>query len=104
VNGWVTHPTFRRTGFHYLAVHVLTPYFLKLHGSTNATSNTTDVDPVTGLGGACFGDSGGPTFDPGTGLQVAVTTAGPPTCESVNEDQRLDTASVLTFLAPFQKG
>jgi Trypsin len=76
----------------------LTPYFLKLQGNTNATSNTTDVDPATGLGGACFGDSGGPTFDPGTGLQVAVTTAGPPTCQSVNEDQRLDTASVLAFL------
>jgi Trypsin len=60
----------------------LTPYFLKLQGNTNAT----------GLGGSCIGDSGGPAFwTPGSPLQVAVTTAGDPTCGSLNERQRLDT-------------
>jgi hypothetical protein len=72
----------------------LTPYFLKLLGNTSAT----------GLGGGCFGDSGGPAFwTPGSQLQVAVTTAGDPTCGTLNERQRLDTASVLGFLAPFRR-
>jgi secreted trypsin-like serine protease len=82
----------------------LTPYFLKLQGNTNATSNTTDVDPATGtLGGTCVGDSGGPAFwTPGSPLQVAVTTATDTTCGSLQERQRLDTASVLAFLAPYR--
>jgi hypothetical protein len=71
----------------------LTPYFLKLLGNTNAT----------GLSGGCFGDSGGPAFwAPGSGLEVAVATAGDPTCGSLNERQRLDTPSVVRFLAPFR--
>jgi secreted trypsin-like serine protease len=71
----------------------LTPYFLKLLGNSNAT----------GMGGGCFGDSGGPAFwTPGSPLQVAVTTAGDPTCGSLNERQRLDTPSVLGFLAAFR--
>ena len=71
----------------------LTPYFLKLLGNTNAT----------GLGGGCFGDSGGPAFwAPGSALQVAVTTAGDPTCGTLNERQRLDTPSVVRFLGAFR--
>jgi hypothetical protein len=71
----------------------LTPYFLKLLGNSNAT----------GMGGACFGDSGGPAFwTPGSPLEVAVTTAGDPTCGALSERQRLDTRSVLGFLAAFR--
>jgi hypothetical protein len=71
----------------------LTPFYLKLLDNTNAT----------GLGGGCFGDSGGPSFwVPGSGLQVAVATAGDPTCGTLDERQRLDTASVLSFLAAFR--
>jgi Trypsin len=72
----------------------LTPYYLKLLGNSNAT----------GLGGACFGDSGGPAFwAPGSRLEVALTSAGDPNCQALNERQRLDTASVLNFLAPFRR-
>jgi hypothetical protein len=81
----------------------LTPYFLNLQGNTNATERTTDA---TGLGSGCFGDSGGPAFSTfGSSdqvLQVAVVSSGSPTCGSLNVDQRLDTASVLDFLAPFR--
>ena len=71
----------------------LTPYFLKLQGNAAAT----------GLSGGCFGDSGGPAFwQQGSRLVVAVATAGDPTCGSLNERSRLDTASVLTFLAQFR--
>jgi Trypsin len=72
----------------------LTPYYLKLLGNSNST----------GLGGACFGDSGGPAFwTPGSRLTVALASAGDPKCQALNERQRLDTASVLNFLAPFQR-
>jgi Trypsin len=71
----------------------LTSDFLNLQGNTNATD----------LGGGCFGDSGGPAFwSPGSPLEVAVVSSGPPTCGSLNVDQRLDTASVLDFLAPYR--
>jgi Trypsin len=71
----------------------LTPYYLKLLANSNAT----------GLGGVCLGDSGGPVFwTPGSRLVVALTSAGDSKCQALNEHQRLDTASVLDFLAPFQ--
>jgi Trypsin len=71
----------------------LTPYYLKLLGNSNAT----------GLGGACLGDSGGPAFwTPGSRLEVALFSAVNPKCQARNELQRLDTASVLNFLAPFR--
>jgi hypothetical protein len=71
----------------------LTDFYLKLLGNSNAT----------GLGGACFGDSGGPAFwTPGSLLEVALASAGDPNCQALNERQRLDTASVLRFLAPYR--
>ena len=71
----------------------LTPYYLKLLANANAT----------GLGGLCFGDSGGPAFwTPGSRLEVALGSAADPNCQALNERQRLDTASVLNFLAPFR--
>jgi hypothetical protein len=70
----------------------LTPYFLKL--SENAAA--------TGEGGSCAGDSGGPHFpSPSSNLTVAVTTAGDPSCVSLDENQRLDTPTVVRFLANY---
>ena len=72
----------------------LTPYYLKLLGNSNAT----------GLGGACLGDSGGPAFwTPGSRLEVALLSVVDPKCQALDERQRLDTASVLDFLAPFRR-
>jgi hypothetical protein len=72
----------------------LTSDYLKLLANSNAT----------GLGGVCLGDSGGPVFwTPGSRLEVALTSAGNPRCQALNEYQRLDTASVLNFLAPFRR-
>lgn len=71
----------------------LTPDYLKLLGNSNAT----------GLGGSCFGDSGGPAFwTPGSRLEVALVAASDPNCQVLNERQRLDTASVLDFLEPYR--
>jgi secreted trypsin-like serine protease len=68
----------------------LTRYHLRLQQNTNAT----------GSGGACNGDSGGPTFadwvDPN--LEVAVVTSGDVVCRSQSSRQRLDTDAVLPWL------
>ena len=56
-----------------------------------------------GLGGACYGDSGGPNFVVlGGELVLAATTiTGDVPCYATNVAYRLDTASARTFLAPF---
>jgi Trypsin len=61
---------------------------------------------ATGQGGSCFGDSGSPKFFeevPGalSNLVVALTTSGDPKCQSLSQNQRLDTPSVRAFLDDF---
>lgn len=64
----------------------LTPYHLFLLANHAAT----------GGGGGCLGDSGGPKFY--GGYVVAVTTSADPNCKALNQNQRLDTPEVDTFL------
>ena len=52
----------------------------------------------TGLGGTCFGDSGGPHFWEETLLLVSVTSWGDANCRSNDMTQRVDLASVLDWL------
>jgi hypothetical protein len=56
---------------------------------------------ATGLGGTCFGDSGGPSFPAWPGApnyQVAVTTSGDPACRAQSRHQRLDTQLIQDWL------
>jgi secreted trypsin-like serine protease len=57
----------------------------------------------SGSGGTCYGDSGGPQFLGGTesNLQVSVTVTGDMFCKSTNKVQRLDIASVQSWLSKF---
>jgi len=51
-------------------------------------------------GGTCFGDSGGPIFDAGTRIIVAVTSFGQsPNCTGIGGGYRVDQADDLTWLA-----
>ena len=61
------------------------------------------MNPATGNGGTCFGDSGGPNFlnVNGTRTLVAITITGDAVCRATNVVYRLDTASARTFLAPY---
>jgi secreted trypsin-like serine protease len=52
-----------------------------------------------GLGGTCYGDSGGPTLFEGT--IMGVTHGGDTPCRSYENFQRLDTPGVRAFLAHF---
>lgn len=53
-------------------------------------------------GGACYGDSGGPSFisNAGHSTLVAVTSTGDMPCWATNVASRIDRTSVLAFLAP----
>lgn len=53
---------------------------------------------ATGLGGDCFGDSGGPKFVPGQNLIVATVITGDRFCRSTSQDWRLDTPEARAFL------
>lgn len=64
-----------------------------------------DMNPSTGSGGTCFGDSGGPHFLGAganeTNLLVALTVTGDSVCRSTDVDYRTDTASAREFLRQF---
>jgi len=59
------------------------------------------MNPATGDGGTCFGDSGGPNFLGSTNTIAATTITGDAVCRATNVDYRLDTASARSFLQQF---
>ena len=61
------------------------------------------MNPSTGSGGTCFGDSGGPHFLGGatSNLIVSVTVTGDAVCKATDLTYRLDTPSARSFLASF---
>jgi hypothetical protein len=73
-------------------------------GTLNATNPSwlrISMNPATGNGGTCYGDSGGPNFLGTTDVIAATTITGDAVCRSTNVDYRLDTASARQFLAGF---
>ncbi len=70
-------------------------------GTLNATNKSwlrISMNPATGNGGTCYGDSGGPNFLGSTDVIAATTITGDAVCRATNVDYRLDTASARTFL------
>jgi secreted trypsin-like serine protease len=61
------------------------------------------MNPSTGDGGTCFGDSGGPHFLGGetSDLVVSLTVTGDRFCRATDKTYRLDTASAHAFLDDF---
>ena len=59
------------------------------------------MNPATGNGGTCYGDSGGPNFLGTTDILAATTITGDAICRSTNVVYRLDTAEVRAFLGQF---
>ena len=61
---------------------------------------TLSMNPSTGNGGTCYGDSGGPHFN-ADGEVVSVTVTGDRWCRSTDKTYRIDTTDAQDFLAPF---
>jgi V8-like Glu-specific endopeptidase len=59
------------------------------------------MNPATGNGGTCYGDSGGPNFLGTTNVVAATTITGDAVCRSTNVTYRLDTPSARAFLGQF---
>jgi len=59
------------------------------------------MNPSTGNGGTCYGDSGGPNFLGTTNIVAATTITGDAICRSTNVTYRLDTPSARAFLGQF---
>jgi secreted trypsin-like serine protease len=61
------------------------------------------MNPSTGSGGTCYGDSGGPHFLGGmtSNLIVSLTVTGDAWCRATDKTYRLDTFSAQEFLSRF---
>jgi secreted trypsin-like serine protease len=59
------------------------------------------MNPATGNGGTCYGDSGGPNFLGTTDIVAATTITGDAICRATNTVYRLDTNSARSFLKQF---
>jgi V8-like Glu-specific endopeptidase len=69
--------------------------------STNTAWLRISMNPSTGNGGTCYGDSGGPNFLGTTSIVAATTITGDAVCRSTNVDYRLDTPSARSFLGQY---
>lgn len=59
------------------------------------------MNPSTGSGGTCFGDSGGPHFLGSSNLVVSITITGDRFCRATDRTYRADTDSARAFLDDF---
>ncbi|MBD0324580.1 MAG: trypsin-like serine protease [Aldersonia sp.] len=61
------------------------------------------MNPATGNGGTCYGDSGGPHFlgGPNSNLLVSITVTGDAVCRATDKTYRLDAPDARRFLARF---
>jgi hypothetical protein len=64
---------------------------------------TLDMNPSTGSGGTCYGDSGGPHFLGGVNSNriVSVTVTGDAVCRATDKTYRIDTPWAREFLEQF---
>jgi Trypsin len=84
--------------FHYADVRYVAT------GSVNAMTPAwlrASMNPATGDGGTCYGDSGGPNFVGDTNIIAGTTITGDFVCRATNVDYRLDTASARAFLGQY---
>jgi hypothetical protein len=75
-------------------------------GSVNSINPSwirASMNPATGDGGTCYGDSGGPNFLGDTNIVAGTTITGDFVCRATNVDYRMDTESARSFLGAYVK-
>ncbi len=85
--------TFHYADIRYVAVgsvNTVTPSWLR-----------DSMNPATGDGGTCYGDSGGPNFVGDTNIVAGTTITGDFYCRATNVDYRMDTPSARSFLGQY---
>jgi secreted trypsin-like serine protease len=72
--------------------------------SLQPTWLTLNMNPSTGSGGTCYGDSGGPHFLGGmtSNLIVSITVTGDAMCRATDKTYRLDKYVAQEFLSRFE--
>lgn len=70
----------------------LKPYWLQI-----------SMNPSTGNGGTCYGDSGGPHFLGNSDMVVSLTVTGDTWCRATDVTYRLDTDSARSYLSQFME-
>jgi hypothetical protein len=93
----------KKKGPHALTYDGARRYVQQSFSSLQPAWLTLSINPSTGDGGGCSGDSGGPHFLGGTAsnLVVAITFTGDPFCRSIDKTYRLDTPSARSFIGSY---
>ena len=103
--GYGTVRNDKRRGPHSLELGTRRLFAVQEALSLNQAWLTLSMDPSTGNGGTCYGDSGGPHFlgagPSETTTIVSVTVTGDRFCRATDKTYRIDTASALSFLSEF---
>lgn len=97
--GYGTVRNTKTTGQHALGIGYRREYADQTINSVIKSWVTFSMNPSTGNGGTCYGDSGGPHFSGDT--VVAITVTGDRYCRSTDKSYRLDTVDAQNFLAQF---
>jgi len=89
----------------YIAYQDKREYAVSSFNALNRAWLRLSQNPATGDGGACYGDSGGPSFlgagASETDIVAATTITGDVFCKATNVTYRLDTESARSFLGQF---
>ena len=86
--------------------HALNPggvryYALQTYNALTKSWLKLSMNPSTGDGGTCYGDSGGPHFLGDSDMVVSLTVTGDAWCRATDVTYRMDTASARDYLGQF---
>ncbi len=62
---------------------------------------TASMNPATGDGGTCYGDSGGPNFLGDSDILIGLTVWGDTRCRALSKIYRLNTEAARAFLRDY---
>ncbi|HEU4448532.1 MAG TPA: trypsin-like serine protease, partial [Gaiellaceae bacterium] len=91
----------KRTGPHSLFFDGQRRFAEQSFNALNKQWLRLSMNPSTGSGGTCYGDSGGPHFIGSSNVVASLTITGDRFCRSTDVTYRLDTASARAFLDDF---